>query len=172
MVFQTGVNAAAQKMQAVIKQAASRAGIEMELKAVAASSFYSSDPANVDTYTHFYADLQLATYLMGPPDPERLLRVFTSAEVASKENNWQRFNVWRWRNDEFDAVYRAATTEMNPVKRAALLIRLNDLIIQNGIVVPIALRAKAAAHSNKLRGVAHNPYEIDFWNVAMWSREA
>src|SRR5262249_42675696 len=45
MVFQTGVNAGAQKMQAVIKQAAARAGIEMELKAVAASSFYSSDPA-------------------------------------------------------------------------------------------------------------------------------
>ena len=172
MVFQTGVNAAAQKMQAVIKQAASRAGLEMELKAVAASSFYSSDPANVDTYTHFYADLQLATYVMGPPDPERLLRAFTSAEVASRENNWQRFNVWRWRSDEYDAVYRAATTEMNPVKRAALLIRLNDLIVQSGIVVPIALRAKAAALSTKLRGVSHNPYEIDFGSVAMWAREA
>ncbi len=61
---------------------------------------------------------------------------------------------------------------MNPVKRATLLIRLNDLIVQSGIVVPIALRAKAAALSTKLRGVSHNPYEIDFLSVAMWSREA
>jgi len=93
ILFQTATNSAAQKMQAVIKQAAAKAGIEIELKAVSPSSFTSSDPANPDTYTHFYADLQLITYVMGPPDPERLLRVFTSWEVAQKENNWQKFNV-------------------------------------------------------------------------------
>jgi peptide/nickel transport system substrate-binding protein len=107
------------------------------------------------------------TYLMGPPDPERLMRVFTSGDVATKENKWQRFNVWRWRNDEYDRLYRAAETEVDPVKRAALFIRMNDLVIQSGIVIPIALRAKAAAMSNRLRGIEHNPYEVDFW-----SREA
>src|SRR5206468_4806239 len=60
MVFTTGINSSSQKMQAVIKQAAAKAGIEMELKTVAITSFYSSDPANPDTYTHFYSDLQLA----------------------------------------------------------------------------------------------------------------
>ncbi|HXD99560.1 MAG TPA: peptide ABC transporter substrate-binding protein [Candidatus Acidoferrum sp.] len=170
MLFQTAINAPAQKMQAVIKQAAAKAGIEMELKAVTASSFFSSDPANADTYTHFYADLQLITYVMGAPDPERLMRCFTSGDVATKQNNWQRFNVWRWRNDEYDRLYRAAETEVDPVKRAALFIRMNDLVVQSGIVVPIALRAKAAAISNRLRGVEHNPHDIDFWNVAAWSR--
>src|SRR5215813_1064960 len=106
MVFQTATNAAAQKMQAVIKQAAAKAGIEIELKSVTPSSFYSSDPANPDTYTHFYADLQLMTYLMGPPDPERLMRVFTSWEIASKDNNWQKFNVWRWHNEEYDRLFK------------------------------------------------------------------
>src|SRR5262249_54038328 len=48
-VSQTATNAAAQKMQAVIKQAAAKAGIEMELKTVTPSSFFSSDPANPDT---------------------------------------------------------------------------------------------------------------------------
>jgi peptide/nickel transport system substrate-binding protein len=172
MLFQTVTNAGMQKMQAVIKQAAAKAGMEMELKSVVASSFYSSDPANPDTYTHFYADLQLMTYLMGPPDPERLMRVFTSGDVATKENKWQRFNVWRWRNDEYDRLYRAAETEVDPVKRAALFIRMNDLVIQSGIVIPIALRAKAAAMSNRLRGIEHNPYEVDFWNLPFWSREA
>jgi peptide/nickel transport system substrate-binding protein len=112
------------------------------------------------------------TYLMGPPDPERLMRVFTSGDVATKENKWQRFNVWRWRNDEYDRLYRAAETEVDPVKRAALFIRMNDLVIQSGIVIPIALRAKAAAMSNRLRGIEHNPYEVDFWNLPFWSREA
>jgi len=171
VVFQAVTNAVAQKVQAVIKQAAAKAGIEMELKSVVASSFYSSNPANPDTYTHFYADLQLMTYLMGPPDPERLMRVFTSWEVASKENNWQKFNVWRWRNEEYDRWYRAAETEMDPVKRAALFIRMNDLVVQNGVVVPIVLLSKAAAISNRLRGVEHNPFELDFWNLPFWSRE-
>jgi len=172
MVFQTATNAAAQKMQAVIKQAAGKAGMEVELKTVTPSSFYSSDPANPDTYTHFYADLQLITYVMGPPDPERLMRSFTSWEVAAKDNNWQRFNVWRWRSDEYDRLYRAGETEMDPAKRAALFIRMNDLVLQSGILVPIALRAKAAAISNRLRGMQHNPFDVDFWNLPYWYREA
>jgi peptide/nickel transport system substrate-binding protein len=172
MLFQTATNTPAQKMQAVIKQAAAKAGIEMELKAVVASSFFSSDPANPDTYTHFYSDLQLLTYVMGPPDPERLMRVFTSWEVASKDNNWQRFNVWRWRSDDYDRLYRAAETEIDPVKRAALFIRMNDLVVQSGIVIPIALRAKAVAIGNRLRGIEHNAHDIDFWNIAAWRREA
>jgi len=171
VLFQTATNAIAQKMQAVTKQAAAKAGIEMELKAVVASSFFSSDPANPDTYTHFYSDLQLITYVMGPPDPERLMRVFTSWEVATKGNNWQRYNVWRWRNDEYDRLYRSAETEMDPVKRAALFIRMNDLVVQSGVVIPIALRAKAAAISSRLRGIEHNPYDVDFWNLAFWTRE-
>jgi peptide/nickel transport system substrate-binding protein len=172
MLFQTVTNAQAQKIQAVIKQAAGKAGIEMELKSVVASSFFSSDPANPDTYTHFYADLQLMTYLMGPPDPERLMRVFTSADVATKENNWQRFNVWRWRNEEYDRLYKQAETEVDSVKRAAIFIRMNDLVVQSGIVIPIALSAKASASSNRLRGIEHNPYEVDFWSLPFWYSEA
>ena len=171
VVFQTAINAASQKMQAVVKQAAAKAGIEIELKAVPVTTFYSSDPGNPDTYTHFYADLQLATYVMGPPDPGPLMRVFTSADVATRENKWQRYNVWRWRNEEYDRLYRQAETEMDPVKRAALFIRMNDLVVQSGIVVPIVLRAKAAARSTRLRGIEHNVYEVDFWNVASWYRE-
>jgi peptide/nickel transport system substrate-binding protein len=171
MVLQAATNAVAQKIQAVIKQAAAKAGIEIELKTVTPSSFYSSDPANPDTYTHFYADLQLMVYVMGPPDPERLMRVFTSWEIASKANNWQKFNVWRFRNEEYDRLYKAGETEMDPVKRAALFIRMNDLVVQHGIVVPIVLLAKAAAVSNRLRGVEHNPFDLDFWNLPFWYRE-
>jgi len=170
LLFQAVTNTAVQKTQAVIKQAASKAGIAMEIRAVPASSFFSSDPANPDTYTRFLADLQMITYVQGY-DPERFMRVFTSAEIPSRANKWQRYNVWRWRNDEYDGLFHAAETEMDPVKRAALFIRMNDLVIEHGIVVPIALRAKAAAISNRLRGIEHNPYDLDFWNLPYWSRE-
>ena len=80
--------------------------------------------------------------------------------------------MWRWRNDEYDKLYKQAEGEMDPVKRAALFIRMNDLVVQSGIVVPIVLRAKAAAMSTRLRGIEHNVYEVDFWNVGSWHREA
>jgi hypothetical protein len=54
---------------------------------------------------------------------------------------------------------------------AQKIIRMNDLVVQSGIVVPIVLRAKAAAMSTRIRGMEHNVYEVDFWNLAMWSKE-
>jgi peptide/nickel transport system substrate-binding protein len=172
VLFQTVTNGPLQKIQAIVKQAATKVGFEVELKSVVASSFYGSDPANPDTYTHFYADLQLQTYVMGPPDPERLLRVFTSWEIPQKENKWQKFNVFRFRNDEYDRLYRAAETEMDQVKRAAMFIRMNDIVVENGVAIPVAQRAKAAAVAAKLRGAETNPYDFDFWNIASWYREA
>ena len=59
MVFQTSINAPRQKTQQIVKQAATKAGIDLELKSVVASVFFSSDPANPDTYSHFSADLQM-----------------------------------------------------------------------------------------------------------------
>ena len=66
-VYQTSINQPRQKNQAIVKQACQKAGIEIEVKAVTASVFFSSDVANPDTYPHFYADLQM--YNNGPRSP-------------------------------------------------------------------------------------------------------
>src|SRR5205085_1009379 len=73
-VYQTSINQPRQKNQAIVKQACQKAGIDIEVKAVTASVFFSSDVANPDTYTKFYADLQM--YNNGPlqPDPEVFMR--------------------------------------------------------------------------------------------------
>src|SRR6476620_3920608 len=85
-VYQTSINAPRQKCQAIVKQACQKAGIDVELKSVVASVFFSSDTANPDTYTHFYADAQM--YNNGPqqPDPALFLKQFLSGEAATKEN--------------------------------------------------------------------------------------
>ena len=57
--YQTSINQPRQKNQAIVKQACQKAGIDIELKAVTASVFFSSDVANPDTYTKFYCDLQM-----------------------------------------------------------------------------------------------------------------
>ena len=71
-VYQTSINQPRQKTQAIVKQAAQKAGIDIELKSVTASVFFSSDVANPDTYTKFYCDLQMYTTTMSQPDPERV----------------------------------------------------------------------------------------------------
>src|SRR6185437_3395803 len=89
IVYQTSTNAPRQKNQAIVKQACEKAGIGVELKAVTASVFFSSDVANPDTYTHFYTDIQMYTTTMTQPDPELFMLQFASWEAASKENKWQ-----------------------------------------------------------------------------------
>jgi peptide/nickel transport system substrate-binding protein len=171
-LYQTSINAPRQKNQQIVKQAAAKAGIEMELKSVTASVFFSSDPGNNDTYPHFYADLQMYTTTMTAPDPQRFMDQFTTAQIASKANKWALRNVTRWSSDEYDRTWKAAESEMDPVKRAALFIKCNDLVIQNLVVIPVVWRPRVAAISSRLREAQQSGWDSDFWNLANWHREA
>jgi len=171
MVYQTSINASRQKTQQVVKQAASKAGIDIEIKSVTASVYFSSDPANLDTYPHFSTDIQMYTTTMTQPDPELFMIAFTSWEVASKENKWQGRNITRWKNEEYDKLYKASEGELDPAKRAALFIKMNDLVIQNGVVIPVVWRPRVRAISNKLK-LEQSGWDSDFWNLQHWYREA
>jgi len=169
-VYQTSINQPRQKTQAIVKQACQKAGIEIEIKAVTASVFFSSDVANPDTYTKFYSDLQEYSNGMNAPDPEVFLRQFCSWEAAQKENKWQGRNITRWQNKEYDDIHKAAQVELDPIKRAAMLIRLNELAVNNYVIIPLVARPGAAAMNNSL--VA----ELSGWDnntsdLANWFRE-
>jgi peptide/nickel transport system substrate-binding protein len=170
-LYQTSINAPRQKNQAIVKQAAAKAGIELELKSVTASVFFSSDVANPDTYSHFYSDLQMYTTTMTQPDPELFMNQFTSWEVSSKDNKWQGRNITRWKSEEYDKTYRQAESELDPVKRAALFIKMNEMVIQNVVVIPVVFRPRVAAVSSRLH-VEQSGWDSDFWNLQSWYREA
>ncbi len=169
-VYQTSINTPRQKTQAIVKQACQRAGIDLELKSVTASVFFSSDVANPDTYGKFYCDIQMYTTTMTQPDPEVFMDQFCSWQVSSKENKWQGRNISRWRNDEYDKAWRAAENELDPVKRAALFIRMNDLVIEGLAVVPVVYRPRVAAVATRLR-TSLSGWDNDFWNLKDWYRE-
>ena len=172
IVYQTSTNAPRQKTQAIVKQACAKAGIEVEIKSVVASVFFASDPANWDTFPHFKADIQMYTTTMTHPDPQRFMNQFLTEEISSKANKWSGRNPTRWSNEEYDRTYKAAESEMDPVKRAAMFIKMNDLLVQNVVVIPVLWRARVAAVSNKVRNTEQSPWESDFWNHANWYREA
>jgi peptide/nickel transport system substrate-binding protein len=170
-VYQSSVNQPRQKTQQIVKQACQKAGIDLELKAVTASVFFSSDVANPDTYTKFYCDMQMYTTTMPQPDPERFMNQFTSWEIATKANKWQGRNITRWSNEEYDKTFRAAESELDPVKRAAMFIRMNDLVIENQVVIPVAYRPRIAAIKRGLH-VFLSGWDLDFGNLNDWYREA
>jgi peptide/nickel transport system substrate-binding protein len=172
LVFQTAINAPRQKTQAIVKQACAKAGIEVENKAVVASVYFSSDVGNADTYTKFYTDIQMYTTTMGAPDPQTFMRQFLSAEVASKANKWQGRNITRWRNAEYDAIFNASETELDPVKRAALFIKMNDMVIQDVVVIPVLWRNVASAVSSKLKNTEVTVWDSNLWNLSNWTRDA
>ena len=170
LVFQTSINAPRQKTQAIVKQACQKAGIEVELKSVTASVYFSSDVANPDTYSKFYADMQMFTTTMGEPDPGFFMRQFLSSEIASKDNKWQGRNITRWHNDDYDAAFRAAEGELDPVKRAALFIAMNDMIVGDPAVIPVVYRPGVSAMSRQLRATLSG-WDNVLWDLKNWYRE-
>jgi peptide/nickel transport system substrate-binding protein len=169
-VFQTSINTPRQKTQAIVKQACQKAGIEIEVKAVTASVYFSSDVGNPDTYPHFYTDLQMYT-TTSDPDPGEFMKEFTSWEVAAKANKWQGRNIVRWRNDEYDKTYHASENELDPVKRAALFIKMNELVIADRAVIPVVYRPTIAGLRNDIKA-SLSGWDNYVWALADWYREA
>ncbi|MFZ2003482.1 MAG: peptide ABC transporter substrate-binding protein [Stellaceae bacterium] len=171
VVYQTSINAPRQKNQEIVKQACQKAGIDVELKTVPASVFFSSDVGNPDTYTKFYADLQMYTTTMTQPDPRDFMRQFLISEIARKDNKWQGRNIVRYQNPDYDKVYAASETETDPVKRAALFIQMNDMIIKDVAVIPDVYRPSVAAISSKLHALPSG-WDSYLWNYYDWYADA
>jgi peptide/nickel transport system substrate-binding protein len=170
-VYQTSINAPRQKTQEIVKQACQKAGISIEIKSVTASVFFSSDVANPDTYPHFSCDLQMYTTTMSQPDPGVFMRQFLSAEVASKANKYQGRNISRWQNADYDKLHDQSDSELDPVKRAAMFIAMNDLVIKDVVVIPVVTRPSVSAVSGKLHAPLSG-WDSNFYAVQDWYRDA
>ena len=170
-VFQTSVSQPRQKTQAIIKDACTKAGIELELKSVTAAVFFGSDAANPDTYQKFWCDMQMFTTTMTQPDPQVFMEQYASWQISAKANKWASRNLVRWSSQEFDDTFKAAQTEFDVVKRAAMFIKLNDLVIGSGYIIPIVSRPRVKGVVNKLN--THlSGWDNDPWAIGFWSRDA
>ena len=172
VLFQTSVNPVRQKTQAIVKQALEQIGVAVELKAVPASVYFSSDPGNPETYAHFYADLQMLATATGSPDPQAELQRFVTSQIAQQANHWSGRNVVRWSHAAYDRLWAQAAAELDPVTRAALLIRLNDLLIDEVVIIPVVWRHGVRAVSRTLHGMALTSWDSDLWDLASWYRQA
>ncbi len=170
-VYQTSINQPRQKTQAIVKQAAQKAGVDIELKSVTASVFFSSDVANPDTYPHFYTDIQMYTTTMSQPDPEVFMAQFCSWEAATKENKWQGRNITRWQSKAYDDNYKAAQVEVDPVKRAGMFVEANNMAINDYVVIPVVARPGVVAMTGKLNA-SISGWDNNTWDLADWYKDA
>ncbi|MGK7875948.1 MAG: peptide ABC transporter substrate-binding protein [Xenococcaceae cyanobacterium] len=170
VVFQTSVNPLRQKTQEVVKQGLQSIGFGVELKSIDASIFFSSDPANTDTTEHFYADLQMFTTGNINPDPGTYMKTYTCGEIPQKANNWTGDNVSRYCNQTYDNLWQQSRTELNPEKREKIFIQMNDLLVNDGVAIPLVHRANVVGVSNRLSGVDLTPWDMRTWNIMDWTR--
>jgi peptide/nickel transport system substrate-binding protein len=170
-VFHTSINGPRQKTQAIVKHSCQQAGVEIEIKATVASVYFASDVGNPDISRKFPADMQMSTVNMLAPDPGAYMRQWLSWEAAQKANKWQGLNTTRWHNDDYDKAYRAAEAELDPVKRAALFIAMNDMVVNAPTEIPVVYRPNVHAVVHQLV-TALSGWDCVFFNLKDWYRDA
>jgi len=74
---------------------------------------------------------------------------------------------------EYNQLFDQAQTELDLKKNDALWIKMNDLVVGQGISLPIIERTIVAARSVTLdTGPNMTPFDSEPWNIADWRRKA
>jgi peptide/nickel transport system substrate-binding protein len=72
---------------------------------------------------------------------------------------------------EFDRTYTAADSELDPVKRGALFIKMNDLAIRNVVVDSRAVAERRVGLFDESRGMDLTGWDSTFWRLPYWNRQ-
>lgn len=175
LVHYTTVSAVRQKIQAVFQQNMKDIGIEVQIESVDSAIFFDSAAGNDQNNTHFYQDInQFASNVGAPPPVAYMIRWYAGEdrrEVAQASNSWSGRNFQRYINDEYDAIYDAASIEPDAAKAAEMFIQLNDILFNDYAVLPLVRYGSKGGVSKRLNkeNLALSGYEFSYWNIANWN---
>jgi peptide/nickel transport system substrate-binding protein len=171
VLYQTTVNPLRQKEQDIVKAGWEKLGVEVELKSIDAGVFFSSDAGNPDTAGHFYADVEMFTNNAESPDYTNYMELWTTAQIASKANDWHGNNYHRWSSPEYDSLQNQLRSETDPAKRRDLIIKMNDMLVDQVVLISLVARTKPTdGKSKQLQGIIANAWDSNLWNIADWSK--
>lgn len=171
VLYQTSTNAVRQETQELVKQWWSEIGVETELKNISASVFFGGDQSSPDTFQKFFADIEMYTNLFPGTDPEAYMANWTCDEIPNPSNNWLGNNMPRYCTEAYDALSAelAGTADIN--ERARIAKAMNDMLMQEGAMIPLVHRGRVSAHAGSLGGVILNTWDSELWNAADWHRQ-
>ncbi len=171
IVYQTSTNAVRQDFQALIKDWWSQIGIETELRNIDASVFFGGDPGSPDTFQKFYADVEMYANTFNGTDPQAYLGNGLCDKSPRPDTQWQGENISRFCMEEYDALYAELTKTADMAERSRIGRELNDMMVENGGMIPLVHRGRLSAHASTLGGVILNVWDSELWNVADWYRK-
>jgi len=170
LLFQTSTNSVRQGTQALIKQMWEEIGVETELRNISGSVFFGGDPGSPDTFQKAYADTQMFTNNFTGTDPEVYLANWRCSEIPSPATNWLGQNNVRYCNPAYDALVAELAQTADFETRTVIAKRLNDMLVNDGALMPLVHRGRVSARSATLEGVRLNSWDSELWNAADWSR--
>ncbi|MBM4409247.1 MAG: peptide ABC transporter substrate-binding protein [Chloroflexi bacterium] len=171
ILYQTTVAAFRQQIQEVIKKDWTALGVKVELKAIPAGTFFSTDAGSNDTAAKFFADVQEAGNGYSDPDPEVYMAQYLTSEIKTRSAQWRGRNYARWSSPAYDALHAQLVKELDVAKRTELYIKMNDLLVSEVVTVPVASYLRpVSAKSKELKGPVANVWAGDLWNIHEWSK--
>jgi peptide/nickel transport system substrate-binding protein len=170
VLYQTSTNSVRQSTQALVKQWWEQIGVEVELRNIDSGVFFGGDPASPDTYGKFYADIEMYTNSFDGTDPESYMGNWVCDEISREENQWLGNNIPRWCNHDYEALVEQMSQTADMQERIDLVKAMNDMLMQDYVMLPIAHRGDVSAHANSLLGVRMNSWDSELWNIADWTR--
>ena len=170
LLYQTSTNSVRQATQALVKQMWADIGVEAELRNIDASVFFGGDQSSPDTFQKFFADVEMYTNNFDGTDPEAYMGNWACGEIPSPENQWLGDNMPRFCDPAYDALVAEMGQTAALEERAALAIKMNDMLMEAGAMIPLVHRGDVSAKANSLDGVRMNSWDSELWNIADWSR--
>jgi peptide/nickel transport system substrate-binding protein len=166
--FQTSVNPVRQDFQVIIQDWWRQIGVATRLRAIDASIFFGSDPANPDTFQKFNAEVQMFASAFDGTDPGAFLSNWRCENIPSPANSWQGSNIARVCDPGFDALSAELAQTAAPQTRAQLVQRMAQRLTDSHALVPLVHRGRVAAAAQNLQGPRLNPWGSPYWNIATW----
>jgi len=103
-------------------------GVEISIKL---TTFEEREKAVADGNAVFWRTGWIADY----PDPENFLNLFYSGAIQEGKTT---MNPFKYRNERFDELFKAAMQELDKEKRMKLLAQCDQIIIDDAVVMPIS----------------------------------
>jgi len=170
VLFQSAINPVRQDTQDIVSTSLEALGMDVEIARIRVDDFFSADPQQTNSLNHFFADLQLYSTGNESPDPLTYMGWWTCDNIATAANQWQEPNNARYCNLEYDRLWKAAQTELDPAKRVDLFQQMNQLLVEDVAVIPVVHRAIANAVNDSLTGVNLTPWDASTWGIKHWQR--
>ena len=69
------------------------------------------------------------------------------------------------------ALFKAGQAELDPLKRAAIFIKANDMVVANQVVIPVVARPSVQTLATKLKA-AMSGWDNNTWDIQDWYKDA